>query len=116
MRPRGGTGLRGGRAVWGGALLACAAAAACGGGGGDPPVSPPPAAPTVRSVTVAGSATMQVGDRQQLVATVDASGGAATTVTWSSEAPAVATVSADGVAIAGASAVFRMLSSERTPS
>ncbi|AMW04118.1 Ig-like domain-containing protein [Gemmatimonas phototrophica] len=70
---------------------------ACGGGGDGGGVTPPPP-PTVRSVTITPStATVRVGETQTLSALVDAAAGAATTVTWSSDLPAVANVSSTGV-------------------
>lgn len=91
-------------------LLTAALLAAC--GGGDGTVTPPSPSPTVRSVTVVGAASMRVGDRQPFTASVDAGGGATTAVTWSSESPAVATVSADGVvsAVAPGTATIRATS------
>jgi Big-like domain-containing protein len=58
----------------------------------------------VRSVTIAPTnAIVLTGQTLQLVANVDANAGIARTVTWSSSAPAVATVSATGV-VTGVSA------------
>lgn len=70
---------------------------ACSGGdGGTPP--PPPPTPTVNSVTVTPSAaTIRVGETQSLNAVVDVSNGAGTGISWSSEQPSVASVSASGV-------------------
>jgi len=52
----------------------------------------------VRSVTISpNNAIVPTGQTLQLVANVDANAGVARTVTWSSSAPAVATVSATGV-------------------
>ncbi len=81
-----------------------------GGGGGGPVTPPPPAA--VASVSIApATATLVVGGTQALAASArDAAGNALTgrTVTWSSGAPAVATVSASGVvtAVAAGSATI----------
>lgn len=86
--------------------------AGCGGGGADAPiVTPPP--PTVRSVTITpSSATVRVGETQGLSALVDAINGAATTVTWSSESPTRASVSASGVVtgLAAGTAIIRATS------
>ncbi|MGH7693330.1 MAG: Ig-like domain-containing protein, partial [Gemmatimonadaceae bacterium] len=58
----------------------------------------------VRSVTIAPTnAIVLTGQTLQLVANVDANAGVARTVTWTSSAPAVATVSATGV-VTGVSA------------
>jgi uncharacterized protein YjdB len=55
----------------------------------------------VRAVSVTpASATLRVGEQQPLSVVVDAINGAATTVTWTSESPAVATVSTSGVVTA----------------
>jgi uncharacterized protein YjdB/formylglycine-generating enzyme required for sulfatase activity len=62
--------------------------------------------PAVSSVTIAGDATrsVNVGGTAQLTATVNAVGGAATTVTWSSSDTSIATVNAGLVtAVAGGS-------------
>lgn len=86
----------------------------CGGSGGDPITPPPSNPPQVRGVTVTpATATLRVGDSQSLSALVDAVNGAANTVTWSSESPTVAAVSASGVvsAVAPGSAVVRATSS-----
>ena len=87
-------------------LFAVAAfVAGCGGGGTspNPPPPPPPPAP-VASVTVALSAASAiVGQTVQATATVrDAAGNALAgrTVVWSSDAPAVASVSATGLVTA----------------
>lgn len=95
-------------------LAAALGVGACGGesGSGGGGVTPPPA-PVVRSVTVTPSTTtVRVGDSQTLSALVDASAGAATTVTWSSEAPSVATVSPTGVVtgVGGGTATIRAAS------
>ena len=59
--------------------------------------------PTVNSVTVTPSTLpLQVGTTGQLTANVDATGGAATTVTWASDAPAIADVDQNGVVTAKA--------------
>jgi hypothetical protein len=72
------------------------ALAACGGGGDSGP-TPPPAPPQVRSVAITpSSATVRVGETQSLSALVDAAAGVATTVTWTSEAPTLASVSVSG--------------------
>lgn len=59
---------------------------------------------TVRNaplVTVSpNSVSLQTGQQRTLTATVSAEGGASTAVTWSSNAPAVATVGTDGVVTA----------------
>lgn len=81
------------------ALLTALGGGACGGdsGGGVGGVTPPPT-PIVRGVSVTPStATVRVGEAQTLSALVDAPTGVATTVTWSSETPAVASVSQTGV-------------------
>ena len=71
---------------------------ACG-GGGDPKVPTAPT-PSVATVTVtAGTSTLTVGQSTQLVASAATAGGEAVstaTVTWQSQAPAVATVDATG--------------------
>ncbi|HEV8599801.1 MAG TPA: Ig-like domain-containing protein, partial [Gemmatimonadales bacterium] len=73
--------------LWSGLIVA--GVTAC---GDDVTVAPPPNA-GVRSVTVGPTgATIAVGATQQMVATVDADAGIATTVTWSSSNPATATV------------------------
>ncbi|WP_439643810.1 Ig-like domain-containing protein [Gemmatimonas sp.] len=78
-------------------LLLALALTACGGGGDSGP-TPPPAPPQVRSVSVTpSSATVRVGETQSLSALVDAAVGAATTVTWTSEAPTLASVNSSGV-------------------
>ncbi len=65
------------------------------GGGGPNPV--------VNSVTVTPSTLpLQVGTTGQLTANVDATGGAAPTVTWASDAPAIADVDQNGVVTAKA--------------
>lgn len=86
--------------------------AACGGGGDGGPTPPTPT-PTVRGVSVTPSAaTLRVGETQSLTALVDAINGAGTTVTWSSDNPTLATVSASGVvtAVATGTAVVRATS------
>ena len=83
----------------------------CGGGGES--TAPPPNPPQVRSVTVTpAAATLRVGDTQALSALVDVINGASTAVTWSSESPAVATVSQSGTvsAVATGTAVIRATS------
>ncbi len=80
--------------LWSG--LVVAGVAAC---GDDVTVTPPPPppAPTVHSVSVAPSpATISVAGTVQLVATVNADAGVATTVTWSGGA-GIASVSATGL-------------------
>jgi trimeric autotransporter adhesin len=75
-----------------GGLTACSG----GGDGGTPP--PPPPTPTVNSVTVTPSAaTIRVGETQSLNAVVDVSNGAGTGISWTSEQPSIASVSASGV-------------------
>lgn len=69
--------------------------------------------PTVRGVSVTpAAATLRVGETQTLTALVDAINGAGTSVTWSSESPTLATVSAAGVvtAVGTGTAVIRALS------
>ncbi len=62
--------------------------------------------PTVHSITLSpSSATIYIGSTRTLVATVDADAGADNSVTWSSSAPAVATVSATGEVTAVAAGV-----------
>jgi len=74
-----------------GGLTACS-------GGGDGGTPPPPPTPTVNSVTVTPSAaTIRVGETQSLNAVVDVSNGAGTGISWSSEQPSIASVSASGV-------------------
>ncbi|MDQ8158257.1 MAG: Ig-like domain-containing protein [Gemmatimonadota bacterium] len=85
------------------------AVTACGGGdsAGPPVVTAPP---TVRSVAVTPVATtIRIGEAQPLSAVVDAANGAGTGVSWTSEAPAVATVSSTGTvtAIAVGTATIR---------
>lgn len=83
----------------------------CGGGGDS--TAPPPNPPQVRGVSVTpAAATLRVGDTQSLSALVDAINGASTGVTWTSESPAVATVSASGTvtAVAAGTAVIRATS------
>lgn len=84
--------------VTGSGLLVALALTACGGGGGGDGPTPPPPPPQVRSVSITPSATsVRVGESQSLSAVVDAAPGAATTVTWSSEAPTLAVVNSSGV-------------------
>ncbi len=87
----------------------------CGGGGDNTgPVTNPPA---VRGVTVTpGAASLRVGDSQGLSALVDAVNGASTGVSWSSESPAVATVSSTGTvtAVSTGTAVVRATSTFNT--
>ncbi|MBY0490990.1 MAG: Ig-like domain-containing protein [Gemmatimonadaceae bacterium] len=83
----------------------------CGGGGDS--TAPPPNPPQVRGVSVTpAAATLRVGDSQSLSALVDAINGASTGVTWTSESPAVASVSASGTvtAVAAGTAVIRATS------
>lgn len=72
--------------------------AACAGG---PDTAGPPSGgnpPTVRAVSVTpAAATIRVGEQQPLSAVVDAINGAGTGVSWTSETPAVASVTASGV-------------------
>ncbi|HEV8449163.1 MAG TPA: Ig-like domain-containing protein [Gemmatimonadaceae bacterium] len=89
------------------ALIAMIAAAACGGADGGTTVTsapPPPQGPSIGSVTIdqqpgLGKFKLDVGEQTGLTATVkDASGAVLTgqTVTWTSSAPSVATVSSTG--------------------
>lgn len=74
--------------------------AACGGGGDTTPTNPGPVTPVVSSVTVSPtSTTLKIGAEQTLTATPLANGTAVggRTVTWSSAAPSIATVSSTGV-------------------
>jgi hypothetical protein len=81
--------------LWSG--LVVAGVAACGDDVTVQPPPPPPAA-TVHSVSVAPTGiTIGVNGTVQMVASVNADAGIATTVTWSSGATAVATVSATGL-------------------
>lgn len=81
-------------------MLIAAYSAACSGGGQDTVAPPPtPPAPTVAQVVVTpSSATLMVGAAVTLTGQPVASSGAPlpATVTWSSSAPAVATVDATG--------------------
>lgn len=70
-------------------------------GGGDPivpvPPAPPPPTPAVSAVTVSpGSARVRVGQPVTLTASVTASGGASTDVSWSTSDASVATVPESG--------------------
>jgi uncharacterized protein YjdB len=56
-------------------------------------VRPPPAVLTV--AIDGGTLNLRIGDTRELTATVDATGGAPTTVTWTSSDPAVATIGAN---------------------
>lgn len=86
--------------LWSGLIVA--GAAAC---GDDVTIPPPPPLPEVRSVSVAPTgATVPAGGSLQMVATVDADAGTATTVTWSSSDQTRATVSATGLVSAAAAA------------
>jgi uncharacterized protein YjdB len=72
--------------------------AACAGG---PDTAGPPGggnSPTVNSVSITpAAATIRAGEQQPLSAVVDAINGAGTGVSWTSETPAVASVTASGV-------------------
>jgi hypothetical protein len=73
------------------------------GGGSSPPPAPTPTPPTVTGVSVTGAAgAPTVGDTAQLTATAAFSDGSSQSVTsqaaWESSNPAVATVSASGLA------------------
>lgn len=85
--------------------------AACGGGGDGTPTPPTPV-PTVRGQRHAIGRDPAGGETQALTALVDAINGAGTTVTWSSDNPTLATVSASGVvtAVATGTAVVRATS------
>jgi hypothetical protein len=86
--------------LWSGLIVA--GAAAC---GDDVTIPPPPPLPAVRSVSVAPTgATLAAGATLQMVATVDADAGTATTVTWSSSDATRASVSATGLVTAAAAA------------
>ncbi len=86
----------------------------CGGGGGDPaaPVTPVVPPVSITSVGIApASSSLIVGESVKLALAVTTSDGANTTAftpAWTSSAPAVATVSADGnvVAVASGSAII----------
>lgn len=81
--------------LWSG--LVVAGVAACGDDVTIPPPPPPPPA-TVHSVSVApDGVTIGVGATLQMVESVNADAGVATTVTWKTGAAAVATVSASGL-------------------
>lgn len=75
-------------------------AASCGGGGGGG--APPPPPPSIASITVEpGAPTIARGSAQQFGATArDASGDpiAATSFTWSSSDPAIASIDSNGIA------------------
>jgi len=81
------------------AVLMMAVMTACGGGGADGPAAPP--APVLSTVTVAITpTTIQLGQSASAVAELRTSAGAVLTgraVSWSSSAPAVASVDASGV-------------------
>jgi uncharacterized protein YjdB len=89
------------------------AISACGGGGSTPPPPPPPAAATLTSITLAPSGpTLNVGATADIQATGHFSDGTTVTpydsaVTWTSSAPATASVSASGLvsAVAAGTAV-----------
>lgn len=86
--------------LWSG--LVVAGVAAC---GDDVTIPPQPTPPAVRSVSVAPTgATVPAGGTLQMVATVDADAGTATTVTWSSSDATRATVGATGLVTAAAAA------------
>lgn len=77
--------------------LALTTALVVAGCGGAPP------APSVTSVTVnPATATLNIGQNQQLTATVVVQNGAATTITWSSSNNTVASVSSTGLVTANA--------------
>ena len=81
------------------AVLMMAVMTACGGGGADGPVAPP--APVLSTVTVTiAPTTIQLGQSASAQAELRTSAGAVLTgraVSWSSSAPAVASVDASGV-------------------
>ncbi len=83
------------------ALLVCVGLGACGGDSPAAVVVPPPQAPVVTQVAVTpASATVAPGGTSALVASILSASGAAITgqtVTWTSSAPQVATVSGSGV-------------------
>lgn len=86
--------------LWSGLIVA--GAAAC---GDDVTIPPPPPLAVVRSVSVAPTgAIVAAGGTLQMVATVDADAGTATTVTWSSSDATRASVSATGLVTAAAAA------------
>lgn len=86
--------------LWSG--LVVAGVAAC---GDDVTIPPQPVPPAVRSVSVAPTgATLAAGATLQMVATVDADAGTATTVTWTSSDATRASVSATGLVTAAAAA------------
>ena len=82
-----------------GATALTLALVACGGEASGPPTPVNP--PTVRGVAVTPTvATIRVGETQPMNAVVDAINGAGTGVTWSSESPAIASVSSTGLVTA----------------
>ena len=70
----------------------------CSGGGGDSPMTPPPT-PVLTTISLSGGTTVTVGSTLTLIASPrDQNGNAiAATVTWSSDATNVATVTSSGV-------------------
>jgi len=70
----------------------------------DPPAPPPPPAPTVHAITVSPDGTsLAIGASRTFTAAVTADAGVATTVTWSSSDPLVASINAtSGVALGAA--------------
>lgn len=93
------------------ALGGLAALAAC---GDDVSIAAPPVTPVaVVGVTVSPQTlTLKVGEKATLGVSVETTGGAATTVTWSSSTPAVASVSATGevTAVAAGNTTVRAVS------
>ena len=85
-------------ARWATLVLAALVLAACG-------TTPPPTNPAVTNVEIdGGDATIEAGETVTLVATVTATGGAATTVTWASDDEAVATIDATTGELTGVAA------------
>ena len=87
-------------------------AASCSGDG-----TAPKPIPSVRSVQVTPpAASIRVGDTQALTSVVDVLNGASTTVTWTTESPAVATVSSQGIVtgVAAGTAIVRATSTADT--
>src|SRR6185436_2006288 len=73
--------------------------AGCGGGSSSPTSPTAPATPTVTSVTVTGLDAIRSGFFSNFVATANMSNGttqAATTATWASDDPSIATVAGNG--------------------
>ena len=87
------------------AILAATALAACSGGGNSGPTIPPPGTPVLSAVAISGLTTVSVGQGIQLTASPrDQNGNSISAiVTWSTSAPAVATVSSSGL-LSGAAA------------